>query len=134
MEMALKIAELETLPISVLQKRWKEFFGTKCDSNNKEYYVSRIAYKMQELELGGLSQATQKVIPKLFVDSTKHKPLPPPGTRIIREYHGVEHTVKIWADGFEYNGLKYKTLSSIATKITGHKVSGTYFFGLDKGV
>jgi len=132
MELALKIAQLEGLTLPELQSRWKDFFDNDCDSNNKEFYVSRIAYRMQELELGGLSQATKKVIPTLYIDPVKQKSLPPPGTRIIREYHGVEHTVKIWADGFEYNGLKYKTLSAIAMKITGRKLSGRYFFGLDK--
>ncbi len=132
MEIALKIAELENKNLKELQALWSDYFQTECDSSNKEFYVSRIAYRMQELSLGGLSQATKKLIAGLYVDKKNKKYHPPLGTRLVREYQGIEHSIKVWSDGFEYNGMKYKTLSSIATKITGKKISGRHFFGLDK--
>ena len=121
MQLALEIARLETLPLTELRRLWKHYFKTDCEIQKKDYYISRIAYRMQELELGGLKASTKK-----------HKALPPYGTRIVREYKGVEHSVKIIMGGFEYNGMKYKSLSSIAKLITGSKISGNYFFGLER--
>ncbi len=53
-----------------------------------------------------------------------------PGTKIYREHNGITHEVEVVSDGFEYNGRKWKSLSSIANKITGTKWSGPKFFGL----
>ena len=68
----------------------------------------------------------------MYVPPELRRNLPPVGTRIIREYHQVEHSVVILNDGFEYNGMKFPTLSAIAKKITGKKISGRHFFGIDK--
>ena len=87
---------------------------------------------MQELAYGGLSTSSKKLIADICITSKRDAKLPPVGTRIIREYKGIEHSVKVLQDGFEYNGNKYKSLSSIAKLITGFKISGNHFFGLDK--
>ena len=52
------------------------------------------------------------------------------GTRLVREWNGVEHTVTILADGFEWQGRKYKSLSAIARDITGTRWNGYRYFGL----
>ncbi len=52
------------------------------------------------------------------------------GTRLVREWKGVEHTVTVRDDGFEYQGRPYKTLSSVARLITGTRWNGWIFFGL----
>ena len=52
------------------------------------------------------------------------------GTRLVREWQGVEHQVTVLADGFEYLGQPYKSLSSIAREITGTRWNGWVFFGL----
>ena len=132
MQLALEIAKLETLPLPELRRLWKHYFKTDCDVKKKDYYISRIAYRMQELALGGLKVSTKNLIAEICDSTQKHKALPPYGTRIVREYKGVEHSVKIVMGGFEYNGMKYKSLSSIAKLITGTKISGNYFFGLER--
>jgi len=53
-----------------------------------------------------------------------------PGTKICREYRNVMHQVEVRSDGFEYMGQKWKSLSAIATKITGTQWNGPRFFGL----
>ena len=62
------------------------------------------------------------------------KPAPPialkPGTRLVREWRGVTHTVLIHADGIEWRGQRYRSLSLVARKITGARWSGPRFFGL----
>ena len=56
--------------------------------------------------------------------------IPIAGTRLIREYQGVEHTVTVMADGYEWQGRPYKSLSAIARHITGTRWNGLLFFGL----
>ena len=57
-----------------------------------------------------------------------------PGTILTRYFKGIKHEVLVNDDdSFSYNGDKYETLSAVATKIAGMRVSGTFFFGLNKG-
>jgi Protein of unknown function (DUF2924) len=53
-----------------------------------------------------------------------------PGTRLVREWYGVTHTALIHADGIEWRGQRYRSLSVVARKITGARWSGPRFFGL----
>jgi hypothetical protein len=61
-------------------------------------------------------------------------PAPPislrPGTRLVREWRGVTHSALIHADGIEWRGQRYRSLSVVARKITGARWSGPRFFGL----
>lgn len=53
-----------------------------------------------------------------------------PGTRLVRDWHGVGHTVIVLERGFGYDGKQWKSLSAIATAITGAHWNGPRFFGL----
>lgn len=54
-----------------------------------------------------------------------------PGTILTRYFKGIKHEVLVNDDDtFTYNGDRYKSLSAIASQITGTKVSGVFFFGL----
>ena len=77
MQLALEIAKLETLPLPELRRLWKHYFKTDCDVKKKDYYISRIAYRMQELALGGLKVSTKKMIAEICDSTQKHKALPP---------------------------------------------------------
>lgn len=132
MQVSMQIALLERKSITELQALWQKYFSEKPVSMNKEFYVSRIAYRIQELAYGGLSTKQQKLIANMYVPPESRNNMPPTGTKIVREYLGVEHIVTILRDGFEYGGMRYATLSAIAKKITGRKISGRYFFALDK--
>ena len=55
---------------------------------------------------------------------------PVSGTRLIREWKGVENAVTVRDDGYEYQRAPYKSLSSIARAITGTRWNGWVFFGL----
>jgi Protein of unknown function (DUF2924) len=52
------------------------------------------------------------------------------GTRLLREWQGVEQFVIVTKDGFEWQGRPYKSLSAIARAITGTRWNGWTFFGL----
>ena len=68
--------------------------------------------------------------------SEARKPAPPislkPGTRLVREWRGATHTVLVHADGFEWHGKRYRSLTIVAREITGAHWSGPRFFGLRK--
>lgn len=132
MQISMQIALLERRSISELQEIWKKYFDAPPTTYNKEFYISRIAHRIQELAYGGLSANQQKLIANMYVPPEDRNNLPPAGTRIVREYLGVENVVTVMKDGFEYSGMKYPSLSAVAKKITGRKISGRYFFGLDK--
>src|SRR5574344_293324 len=113
---AIQIALLQRRTLPELQKMWGDYFTEPTISQNKEFFVSRIAYRIQEMAYGGLPRAQQKLIAQMYIPPEARRNLPPVGTRIIREY----------------NGMKFPTLSAIAKKITGKKISGRHFFGIDK--
>ena len=52
------------------------------------------------------------------------------GTRLVREWQGVEHIATVLADGYDYQGRPYKSLSAIARAITGTRWNGWVFFAL----
>ena len=56
--------------------------------------------------------------------------LPITGTRLIREYQGVEYVVTVTQSGFDWQGRPYQSLSAIARAITGTRWNGWTFFGL----
>jgi hypothetical protein len=53
-----------------------------------------------------------------------------PGTRLVRDWHGVGHNVTVLEDGFAYDGKHWPSLSAIAKAITGAHWNGPRFFGL----
>ena len=96
-----------------------------------------ITDKLQENAFGGLSKAIlrklQTSAPTDALAAKKRRPRPSfkPGTRLVREWHGVTHTVVILADGVEWRGQRYRSLSVVAREITGAHWSGPRFFGLN---
>ena len=134
-----QIAALKTTPTQDLQAQWRELFETEPSRRNRGYLESRIAYRIQELAHGGLSPASVARLEALGDDldggdATVRKrrvdDRPVAGTCLIREYQGVEHCVTVLADGFEYQGRSYKSLSAVARSITGTRWNGPLFFGL----
>lgn len=149
-----KIAAFKNKTIPELQKEFEVLFdGQKASSDNKVYLVRRIAYRLQELEYGGLSQKAQNRLKELVVlyDPVNNKAirpkvsietqariktrgrdtrLPIPGTIITKDYRGKKYQVKVLENGFEYEGKVYKHLTAVAEKITGAHWNGYNFFNL----
>jgi DUF2924 family protein len=61
---------------------------------------------------------------------TRDPRLPPPGSAIARVHDGVEHTIVVGENTFEYQGRVYKSLSQVARAITGVQWNGYTFFQL----
>ncbi|MHC5015508.1 MAG: DUF2924 domain-containing protein [Planctomycetota bacterium] len=49
---------------------------------------------------------------------------------LTRTFKGTEYRVTVLQDGFEYDGSIYRSISAVATAITGSHWNGYHFFGL----
>ena len=134
-----RLAALKTTSTPDLKKQWRELFDSEPPPFNRRYLESRLAYRIQELAYGGLKPETVKRLEALgeqFDGGDRKKSriradlTPIVGTRLIREWKGVEHVVTVTADGFDWQGRPYKSLSAIARAITGTRWNGWVFFGL----
>jgi hypothetical protein len=107
---------------------------------SRDLLLRGITYKLQEKLLGGLSKSIVRRLEGPNFESAAsgtHKPPGPislkAGTRLVREWRGVTHSVLVHADGFEWSGRRYRSLTIIAREITGAHWSGPRFFGLRRG-
>jgi hypothetical protein len=134
-----RLAALKTAPAPALKALWRQLFETEPPPYNRRFLESRLAYRIQELAYGGLMPATIKRLKAIAEDldggdpARRRKPAsdrPISGTRLIREYQGVEHCVTVRDQDFEYQGRTYKSLSAIARAITHTRWNGLVFFGL----
>lgn len=154
--MALNIARelgvLQRLTVKQLRERYAEVFGEATRANNRDWLVKRIAWRLQAQAEGDLSERARQRAAELANDADlrvtvpKESPiaartqilplpanddrLPPMGTIISRDYKGDTIRVTILADGFEYDGAVFKTLSAVAKAVTGSHCNGYLFFKL----
>ena len=134
-----RVAALPQMPMAELAAMWEELFQVKAPKYNKPYLVKRLAYRLQEIAYGidgGIIEKRLEQYAKESLSENLRKTrgkgihMPVAGTRLVREYYGIEHRVTVLDHGFEYNGARYKSLSQIAREITGAHWSGPAFFGL----
>jgi hypothetical protein len=133
-----RLGALRTDSTANLKERWRSLFATEPPAFNRTYLQSRLAYRIQELAYGGLKPETVTRLEALgekldggnIVLRRIRADDPIAGTRLLREYHGVEHVVTVLPGGFEYEGRPYRSLSAIARAITGTRWNGWTFFGL----
>jgi len=134
-----RLAALKTMALPELKAEWRSLFGKEPPGYNRRFLESRLAYRIQELAYGGLKPETRKRLEALgeqFADReatrrrTRNNAAPIVGTRLLRERQGVEHTVTVLVDGYEWQDRPYRSLSAIARAITGTRWNGPLFFGL----
>ncbi|MDN2584059.1 DUF2924 domain-containing protein [Aquibium sp. ELW1220] len=134
-----RLAALKAMSVNELKAEWQVLFGAAAPNNSRSYLEGRLAYRIQELTHGGLDRETRRMLDLLAdeVDGvlTRKSQIADPrnpvaGTRLVREWSGVEHTISVLRDGFEWQGRPYKSLSAIAKAITGTHWNGYRFFGL----
>lgn len=152
------VAELSRMSVPQLRERYESVFNEPARSNNKQHLLRRIAWRVQALAEGDLSERTKARAAELARDADlrvrppKDPPvpvpapaaptvrgtllvpnderLPAPGTLLRREYKGRQLLVKVLESGFEFEGEVYRTLSAIANKVTGGHWNGWAFFGV----
>jgi hypothetical protein len=156
--LARELAALQRMTVKELRQRYAAVFGEETHANNKAWLVKRIAWRIQALAEGDLSQRARQRAAELANDADlrlsppKAKPanaepqrtktaslrfklddrLPPPGTILARKYKGEVLQVKVLPHGFEYEGEVYRSLSAVAKAITGAHCNGYLFFRLNQ--
>lgn len=156
-----EIQGLSRMTVGELRDKYVEVFGEQSRSFHKDFLRKRIAWRIQALAEGGLSERARRRAAELANDAdlrirTPRKPveagmiqekartttsripsgrdprLPMPGTILAREYQGRDIVVKVLDNDFEFEGRRYKSLSAIAREVTGTKWNGFLFFGIDQ--
>lgn len=155
-EMAVKT--LNRMTVTQLRERYAEVFGEATRSFNKQHLVKRIAWRLQAIHEGDLSERARRRARELANDAdlrirapatlpdsggdggittspfriAPDDRLPMAGTLLTREYKGQTVQVRVLPEGFEFDGDVYRSLSAVARKVTGAHWNGYHFFGLPK--
>jgi hypothetical protein len=145
-----EIADLRVSDVSALVARYEDVFGRPPRVKHREFLWKRLAWKIQEQRFGGLSAAAKRRLEDLMVeidlpvedrtrtitgrlvDPKGRSPLPV-GTTITREWRCQQISVRVVEGGFEWNGVRYRSLSGVAKAITGTHWNARVFFKLDEG-
>ncbi len=152
------VNELGRMTVAQLRKRYAEVFGEAARSFNKRHLIKRIAWRLQAIHEGDLSERARRRARELASDAdlrirppaahvctgenggTATSPfivepddrLPMPGTILNRRYKGSTVQVRVLPKGFQFHGEVYRSLSAVARKVTGAHWNGFLFFGLPK--
>ncbi|MXO70292.1 DUF2924 domain-containing protein [Alteraurantiacibacter buctensis] len=132
------LERLAAMPLGELKAEWTRRYDAPAPNLSSELLRLGLGYKMQEQRLGGVNRSTRTLLRQVVTQGERGgpgRPLPrklTPGTRLVRDWHGVGHTVVVLEDGFEFDGKHWKSLTAIAKAITGNHWNGPLFFGLTK--
>jgi Protein of unknown function (DUF2924) len=130
------LGRLADLSSEDLKAEWARRYGAPAPGLSPDLLRLGLGYRLQEQKLGGVSRSTRTLLRRVAVkagEGDHDKPIPrklTPGTRLVRDWHGVGHTVIVLQDGFEYEGKCWKSLTAIALAITGTHWNGPRFFGI----
>ncbi len=144
-----QLTAMATMTVSQLRERYACLFQEESRSGNRRYLIKRIAWRLQSLESGSLSERALQRARQLAGDCDsdirlgpprssaegrlvveRDRRLPPPGSRITRVYKGSTLQVTVLEKSFEFQGQRYRTLSALAQAITGSHLNGYAFFKL----
>jgi len=151
-----EVAALQRMTVGELREKFANVFGEPTNARHKQWLVKRIAWRMQALVEGDISERARQRAAELANDADlrtsapKAKPadprpertksatlavatddrLPLPGTILMREYKGQTLQVRVLPHGFEFEGEVFKSLSAVAKKISGQHCNGYHFFRL----
>jgi len=141
-----QIADLDNLSHEKLCELWRTLNGKDPTACNRPYLIKRLAYRIQEIAYGGLSDKARKTMDDILdlrgfdenggsldgrrMERKRKSGVPVVGTRLVREWNGRTYEATVVRGGFEFEGRRYKSLTAIATAITGTHWNGRAFFGL----
>ena len=155
--MLAEINRLRQMSVAELRVRWRELYGEESRSRNKDFLWRRLAWRIQELQHGGLSDCAKKRLAELaptgferavtprtptpidapLAEAPPPRPktvrdlrLPSPGTVITRTWRGRDLRLLVLDDGFELDGVRYGSLSEAARAATGAHWNGRLFWAL----
>jgi hypothetical protein len=132
-----EIAQLSNLSLAELREVWAERVGSVPQLTSTELTRRWLAWELQAARRGGLDAATRRRLRQLtgsaransVANAVRHVSVKP-GTILTREWAGTIQKVVVLDGSFSWNGRTWRSLSEIATRITGTRWSGPRFFGL----
>ena len=153
-ELATEVQRMAAMTVGQLQDRYAELWKHAPRSRNRTWLTRKIAWRLQMLAESGLSQRARERAATLAEDaplrsslptrlpltplptpakrgSSRDSRLPEVGTVIVREYQGRRLQVLVLENGLEFEGNRYRSLSAVATAITGSHINGFRFFHLE---
>lgn len=148
-EVSQGLVGLAELDLDALRRRWRRLTNRPAPEHiTKQLLIRMISYRIQADAFGDLDGQSIKLLRRIAEQKAEGKAgigLPTleslkvssrgakslaPGTVIGREHGGAMHHVMVLAEGFAWNGVKYRSLSEVAFAITGTRWNGPRFFGL----
>lgn len=128
--------ELKALPFDERARLWAKYsqYPFKRQIRSLWYYIQcdRLNLRIEHKYLVKIRKYKDNP-EKCLTSVQKNKYNFVPGTILTRYFKGIKHNILVNDDGsFSYNGDKYSTLSAVTTKIAGMKMSGNFFFGINK--
>ena len=139
-DVATALATIPGLSRTALVERWVAAYGRPPPKGlSRRLLEHASAWHLQSQVFGGVDPALRRRLHRLVepgADGVSQVPkavaskVPPPGSRLVRDWHGRTHTVDVLEAGFLWNGKHYGSLSQVALAITGVRWSGPRFFGL----
>ena len=154
MNLEQELAALPRLTVADLRCRYAQVFGEATRVGNKAWLIKRVAWRLQALAEGDLSERARRRAAELANDADlrlapprprstspvaaadrlarlpgkRNHRLPPAGTILMRPYKGTIVQVRVLEHGFLYAGTIYSSLSAVAKAITGSHCNGYWFF------
>ena len=129
--MRLDLDGLAAASREVLLAEWREVVGRSPPKYlSKPLMMQILSHAYQVDMVGGYTKRLDGRLKKVARCDVV-RPAFKPGSRFVREYHGVTHVVEVNEEGrFVWNEQSFKSLSHTARAITGYNVSGFKFFGV----
>lgn len=123
-----EVRALEGLGLEELRDEWRRRYGEPPKLRSSEFLARLLAWRIQAEAFGGLDAGLRKAL--LSKRTPPTGPELHPGMQLAREWRGREERVDVLEDGFRWRGETYKSLSKVASAMTGTKWNGPRFFGL----
>ncbi len=139
-----QLATLNTMTLEQLREKWLDLYGSAPPPYKRQFLIKRLAYRIQELFYGGLSETAKARLKQVAQEDSvarvdarvsknpEGKADILPGTRFVRIWKDRRYEVLAQENGFEYEGRIFRSLSAVAREITGTRWNGRLFFGLKK--
>lgn len=153
----IEIEQLRRASVADLREKHRELFGEEARSRHREQLFRQIAWRLQALAEGDLSERARRRAQEIARDADlrtiappnflicesgpvqtaaagrsckQDRRLPLAGTVLHRQFRGRDILVEVLSEGFRYQNRHYRSLSAIANEVTGTRWNGLAFFGL----
>ena len=128
-EVEAQVACLTGLGLEGLRSAWRARFGAPPKLRSVELLRLMLAWRLQAAVFGGLDRTTRATL-------ARSGPVQREGQQfgqsaiLRRNWQGRTIEVVVKAQGFSWEGKLYRSLSAVASAVTGTRWNGPRFFGL----